>query len=75
MQTKPVFPQGKVRVYRVEVTYPTANIMVEMAEAGFKWPRNRRYITQDSAEARARLFREYGAEARVVASKPVEWEE
>lgn len=46
---------------------------VDPDEPGFSWPSTRLYLSQSGANARARLFRKYGAAAEVVRSEPVEW--
>ncbi len=37
------------------------------------WPAVKMYFSKSGAEARANLFRRYGASVQVIASKPVEW--
>lgn len=71
---EPIFPSGPVYVYRIEVMYPDHGEMEAVVENGGFWPRNKRYLTRESAEARARIFRKNGAVAKVVRSKRVEWE-
>lgn len=39
-----------------------------------KWPRERVFLSQSSAESRARRLREMGAEAAVQRSKAIEWD-
>ena len=39
----------------------------------FRWPRERHYLSSSGAYQRAWLFRFYGAECEVEASRPVEW--
>lgn len=75
LQIRQPNPPGTVRIYRLEVTYPTVDIMLQMEDEGLRFPRNRRYLSRNGAESRARLFRELGCHVKVIASKPVKWEE
>lgn len=68
-------PPNCRRIYRLEVTYPSASVMLDARDWDLKFPRNRRYLSKNAAEKRAALFRECGCHVRVIASKPIEWEE
>jgi hypothetical protein len=47
----------------------------ELGKAGFRWPRERRFLSASGAYDRAWLLRFYGAEVIVERSDPVEWPE
>jgi hypothetical protein len=40
---------------------------------GFRWPRQRRFLSQSGVSKQAALFRKYGAEVTIERSAPVEW--
>lgn len=68
-------PPNSRKIYRLEVTYPGVDVMMDSMNWDIRFPRNRRYFSRDSAETRANIFRDCGCHVRVIASKPIEWEE
>lgn len=74
LQIKQPQPPSPLRVYRLEVTYPDVDTMLELMDEGRHFPWNRRYLSYSGAHSRAQIFRSLGCHVRVVRSKLVEWE-
>jgi hypothetical protein len=53
--------------------YPEGGMPPEALEDGFRWPRQRRFLSASGARKQASLFREYGAEVTIERSAPVTW--
>jgi hypothetical protein len=53
--------------------YPEGGMPPEAMEDGFRWPRNRPYLSLSNAKRRARLFEKYGAQVTIERSAPVTW--
>jgi hypothetical protein len=54
-------------------SYPEGGMSPEALEDGFRWPRQRRFLSESGAKKQAGLFRKYGAEVTIERSAPVEW--
>lgn len=53
--------------------YPEGGMPPEAMEDGFRWPRQRRFLSESGAKKQAALFRKYGAEVTIKRSAPVKW--
>lgn len=42
-------------------------------DTSFRWPRERMFLSESAAEARARRLRQFGAHAVVVRSREIQW--
>lgn len=64
----------KTYVWTLDVEYPEEPILNDWDEAfsgPFKWPRNRKFLSEKSAYYRAYLFEHHGAKVTVIRSEPV----
>jgi hypothetical protein len=53
--------------------YPEGGLPPEALESGFRWPRQRLFLSRSGARRQADLFRKYGAKAVIERSAPVTW--
>jgi hypothetical protein len=65
-------PSWEPRAWLEEMApYPEEGRNVEGDE--FRWPRQRRFLSESGAKKQAGLLRKYGAEVTIERSAPVEW--
>lgn len=69
----------KIYVWTLEIVYPPGSCEADWSPPDwdksykFRWPRNRNFLSERSAQNFAQVFAECGAKVTVLRSQPVDW--